>query len=163
VLNPPIFKHDQPPQGIIMNSDPIQALLSELDLAMPEIQKLEYPKFHWTVINRIPESFGKVKLISQIGIRGVNHHNEIYNSNVISNTADNAQWTGATTCKTYAQIAICRIIFNDNTCLTDILNADVGECPLNATWVVEPKTTIALNLLETGELSLADIFILRRI
>jgi hypothetical protein len=143
-----------------MNSDSIQALLSELDLALPEIQKLEYPKFHWTVINRISESFGKIKLISQIGIRGVNNHNEIYNSNVISNTVDNAQWTGATTRNTYAKIAICRIMFNDNTSLTDIIHADDEECLLNAMWLVEPRTTIALNLLETGELSMADIFIL---
>ncbi len=146
-----------------MTSTRVQELISELDLNVPKIQANELRKVHWTIVNRIPVTYGKIYFRAQIGLSAVNHHNEFYESYVLKNTPEGSEWNGVSKNLIYAKSIVCRVIFDTNNSLTEVFEADDEDCIISTSWTVEPKRTINHKILDTGEVYFTDIFDLKLI
>lgn len=119
-------------------------------------------RFHWTVANRIPTSYGQIPFIANIGISWLDHKQEIKTGPSLYNDREPSTWSGVSDREECAQAVACQVIFDANNSLTDVLKADEGECLVNASWTIAPKSGVRKKLPKSGPIAFADFFELRR-
>lgn len=120
-------------------------------------------KFHWAVANRIPASqYGEMPFVPIIGIGWDDGKNEKHVGPSLYNTREPSTWSGVSDDAKCAEVVVCKVIFDENNSIDDVVRAGDGQCLVNCTWTVKPKGYITKKAVKAGSIPLSELFELCR-